>query len=724
MGRTALVYVPSAVVLAVCWLRLESPRAARDAVVLLVLALLPALAPTLRLRLAAAVVAALVAARVALDVSPFDEAALWQLLSDGALEFYDVSVPFRPGEHPEMHGALLLGLFASALLVALAIAARRPFLAVLALVVGAGWPATLVTDGQELVLGTAILAAALWTLAALSARSISAFAPAAVAGVAVVALAGGAAATDAVARDAVLRWERWDLYDAPATPVGVDYVWDAQYAGLDFPDRRTVVLRIEAPDRAQYWRATTLDAFSQNRWFESLVPVMTAFGGGRLPDDGLVPDVPQEQWLRQEVTVVGLLDDRLVSAAPAVQLRADGLGDIVLLSGGVARVAGGLETGQSYTVWSAVRQPRPEQIAQLPADYPEALDPYLDIETTTRMLPFRDPGRAAQLRRLWTEEHSSNLQPYRPLVEAALRVTRQARTPYAAVVALEDWFRSTGGFVYDEQPAQTGVAPPLVEFVTRTKAGYCQHYAGAMALMLRYLGIPARVAVGFTSGRFKDGIWTVTDREAHAWVEVWFPGQGWLSFDPTPGRGTLSALYTLASDSADAVQQTRNAAQRVGGGLDPTAGGDVFGPGGALANDGTGWRIAATVAAVLALLVLAIGLLKLALRRFRSLTSDGRRRAAAYRNELADFLRDQGLDVPASATLDDLQRVLATELGVDGTAFVDAAGAARYGPPDGIERSLRRARRELRSVLKAVRARLSTAERLRGWLAVRSLRRA
>jgi hypothetical protein len=74
-----------------------------------------------------------------------------------------------------------------------------------------------------------------------------------------------------------------------------------------------------------------------------------------------------------------------------------------------------------------------------------------------------------------------------------------------------------------------------------------------MAVMLRLLGIPSRVAVGFTAGTWKAGVWTVTDQQAHAWVEAWFDGFGWLAFDPTPGRGTLSAVYTLASDSADAV---------------------------------------------------------------------------------------------------------------------------------------------------------------------------
>src|SRR5205085_9857647 len=125
---------------------------------------------------------------------------------------------------------------------------------------------------------------------------------------------------------------------------------------------------------------------------------------------------------------------------------------------------------------------------------------------------------------------------------------RGARTPYAATVALESWFRSRGGFTYTDHPAVFEPAP-LVGFVVQTRAGYCQYFAGAMALMLRYLGVPARVAVGFSSGTYdaRRGVWIVTDHDAHAWVEAWFRGYRWLPFDPTsarrPERGELSAPY-------------------------------------------------------------------------------------------------------------------------------------------------------------------------------------
>ena len=129
-----------------------------------------------------------------------------------------------------------------------------------------------------------------------------------------------------------------------------------------------------------------------------------------------------------------------------------------------------------------------------------------------------------------------DLHPYVPLARLAEHGAGGARTPYDAVEQLEQWFVSSGTFRYSNHPPV--VAPPLVGFVTRTHAGYCQYFAGAMALMLRYLGIPARVAVGFAGGTYdpKQHIWNVSDREAHAWVEVWFKGYGWLPFDPTPGR--------------------------------------------------------------------------------------------------------------------------------------------------------------------------------------------
>jgi hypothetical protein len=86
----------------------------------------------------------------------------------------------------------------------------------------------------------------------------------------------------------------------------------------------------------------------------------------------------------------------------------------------------------------------------------------------------------------------------------------------------------------------------ILRFLTETKAGFCEQFAGSMAVLLRALGIPTRVAVGFTAGVYdsRAGVWRVTSQDAHAWVEVLFPGFGWLAFEPTPGRTNPVASYT------------------------------------------------------------------------------------------------------------------------------------------------------------------------------------
>ena len=170
----------------------------------------------------------------------------------------------------------------------------------------------------------------------------------------------------------------------------------------------------------------------------------------------------------------------------------------------------------------------------------------------TRVDPFGTPGRGAEIDALFQDERYLALWPYRGLWREARRLSSGARAPYGAAVAIETWLRETGGFVYDQSPTQPAGPPPLADFIDEGRRGYCQHFAGAMALMLRFLGIPARVAAGFTSGKYENGGWTVTDHDAHAWVEVWFPGYGWLAFDPTPGRGSLAANYSASSSQFNA----------------------------------------------------------------------------------------------------------------------------------------------------------------------------
>ena len=268
------------------------------------------------------------------------------------------------------------------------------------------------------------------------------------------------------------------------------------------------------------------------------------------------------------------------------------------------------------------------------------------------------------------------------------RLTTRARSPYEATITIERWLRSSGGFGYAEHPPLSAGAPPLVDFLERSKLGYCQQFAGTMALMLRYLGIPARVAVGFTSGTWSNGTWTVTDHDAHAWVEAWFAGYGWLTFDPTPGRGTLSATYTNASDSADAISALQTGRFLDAGSFAPTKPQRGVATPEETPSAGIPWRLIIPLALIAAAL-LGLALMKSGVRWRRARSDDPRRRASAARAELAAFIRDQGSQVPPSASVHELSHELRAR-GVGSDAFAAAFARARYGPPASAARSRRR----------------------------------
>jgi hypothetical protein len=120
--------------------------------------------------------------------------------------------------------------------------------------------------------------------------------------------------------------------------------------------------------------------------------------------------------------------------------------------------------------------------------------------------------------------------------------------------------------------------------------------------------------------------------------------------------------------------------------------------------------------------ILAIGLGKLGWRRSRYLRRDPRGIAGAARRELVDFLADQGLEVSASASGDDLHELVRAELGVDVRPFARELGAARFGPPAAAADAAARSRRELRQLLRRIRRGLTRTQRLRGFVALRSLR--
>jgi hypothetical protein len=117
-------------------------------------------------------------------------------------------------------------------------------------------------------------------------------------------------------------------------------------------------------------------------------------------------------------------------------------------------------------------------------------------------------------------------------------------------------------FKYKLEGSEKPVRDPLSDFLFVRKEGYCEYFASAMAVMLRAQGIPARVATGFLSGYFNDvsGLYVVRASDAHAWVEAWIDGRGWMTFDPTPAvssaaRPGILARLNMYLDAADHAWQ-------------------------------------------------------------------------------------------------------------------------------------------------------------------------
>ena len=140
----------------------------------------------------------------------------------------------------------------------------------------------------------------------------------------------------------------------------------------------------------------------------------------------------------------------------------------------------------------------------------------------------------------------------------AAEVTAGATGPYEQALALQNWFRTE--FDYDlEMPAGHSLQR-LSTFLFADRRGFCEQFAGAFATLARTIGLPARVAVGFTPGIALDAgpggttIYSVRGRHAHAWPEVYINGAGWVAFEPTPGRGAPGAeAYTFVAEQQDAA---------------------------------------------------------------------------------------------------------------------------------------------------------------------------
>jgi transglutaminase-like putative cysteine protease len=530
---------------------------------------------------------------------------------------------------------------------------------------------------------------------------------------------GGAVAALAgqlVGGRAWLDYRAWNLFgsDGPSVAFG----WDQTYGPITWSRSSRVMFTVAAA-RSQLWKTTTLDRFDGLRFVRS---------GTNTPSYQDLPLPVNDQWYTFAKFSIQSLRSALL---PAEQGTTMGVNIDLAVShdlDGTSRTPGAvLPAGESYTVLAYVPDPTAAELRAAPRAFPVGYLRYTDFDLPAGTqsglnLARTDPAGAGNFDRNRTVgarepgippaatpgvRRRVLGSPYGPMFRLAQRLAFGKRTTYDVVLAVENYVRSN--YTYSEQPPARRY--PLESFLFEDRIGYCQQFSGAMALMLRMDGVPARVAAGFLPGTYDRTAreFTVRAVDAHSWVEVYFSGIGWVPFNPTPPRPLSAKLTgpTFASERSVSLavalaglvgaRPHALAARRTGGQGGPEAGAT----GGVSAV-----LIAGAAAGVLALVTLAAGWLAGRRRLRRSL--DGDSELAAH--ELVHALRRLGYAVPATVTLAQIEQQVHLHGGSEAARYVRLLRQRLYAA-DGARSATLRDRRRLRHALTA---HLGLDARLRG----------
>jgi transglutaminase-like putative cysteine protease len=276
----------------------------------------------------------------------------------------------------------------------------------------------------------------------------------------------------------------------------------------------------------RYWRGMTYDTYDGRGWANSHEDIVAYSAGQSLQQ----PQGPRVK-VTQEFQIIVPRDELIFSVAEPVSIDAAsrvrwrGPGDMAYVHASIGR----------YTVVSEAPNVTVADLSKAGAGYPAWV--------TSRYLQVpNEPDRVVKL---------------------AQQITESAVTPYDKLVAIEAYLRR---YEYDLNITQPAEGKDVVDyFLFEGKKGYCDYFASSMVVLAREVGIPTRLASGYVSGTydFTKGHFVVTERDAHSWPEAYFPGIGWVQFEPTSGR---AALYRPQGDTAaPALPATQLAAARGGG---------------------------------------------------------------------------------------------------------------------------------------------------------------
>ena len=283
-----------------------------------------------------------------------------------------------------------------------------------------------------------------------------------------------------------------------------------------------VVFTVNAP-RGEFWRGETFDRWNGHAWSRSDPhPTLLDGAGGviMIPPEANDTGAATGASLRQTFRIETGFSNVVFAAPSPVSIETDRV--LQGHSDGTATVDGGFGRGATYTVTSrrvltTAALFRASKAAAVPA---QVLNQYAQPPFTT------DRVR-----------------------ELAKRITAEAPTNYDKILAIEAWLAANVRYSLDAPLAPHGV-DVVDDFLFRSRLGWCEQVASSLVVMARSAGIPARLATGFVPGS-RDaltGQFTVRERDAHAWAEIYFPGIGWQPFDPTasvPLAGDANASGSL-----------------------------------------------------------------------------------------------------------------------------------------------------------------------------------
>ena len=503
-----------------------------------------------------------------------------------------------------------------------------------------------------------------------------------VVGVAAVAAAAGMAFAPVL--DTHKPWVNYQALTGSLAPgASESFDWSQRYGPLAWPRKGHEVIDIQAahPD---YWKAQNLDVFNGRGWVSG-----EASGGNQLV--GVDPSSIQTWTQTLNVTLRAMKTTNVIAAGFASLPTHISTAVSHGLSPGTWTTNAQLGPGDSYQV--AVYDPHPTsgQLETAGDDYSDSLIGYramfLPQTAAGTEVVFPQFGSHGQVQSFGVppQRHPATLvkrSPYGRAYALAQRLAGGSATPYDYVRSVLSYL--SHGFSYNENTPVH--AYPLEAFLFNDKYGYCQQFAGAMAMLLRMGGVPARVAVGFTTGSYNTGghDYVVGDIDAHAWVEAWFPHYGWVRFDPTPAVAPARGGKTPIVSNAPNLKPGAAGTPGVRGlGSGPAAAATA-----AKGHGGTSPLVWIVPLAVLA----AVAVLMLALTR-----TTGEPSAEEMLAELERALARSGRTISTGVTLAELERRFRTS--PDAAAYIRAIRMARFAgdrrPPTTDER------RALRTQLRA-----------------------